>query len=162
SGTGCYVYQDASGTVTRLFPDYHYPLVATEPYEYALLMLAPDGRYAGLIVGSTADAQVGLDSSKIVQQGVPTGSELANALPITGSTPNVSVEYRPLGWTTGETGILVSQTQLSASLQHEPIISLLQTAVYEAPVGSGEAAHLVETIHSSSEVFFAFPVAGYL
>src|SRR5262249_48663275 len=115
SGTGCYVYQDTSGTVTTLFPDY-------SGHSLDSYMLAPDGRYAAGIVGWVASPQAGPDSSKIVQQGAPTGSELTNALPVTGSAaPNEDgLRYRPLGWTPGETGILVSQAEIHVSVEHNP------------------------------------------
>jgi hypothetical protein len=75
---------------------------------------------------------------------MPVGSELTNALPGGDSI---------LGWTTQQPGVVVVKYQVDARQ------NVIGTAIYYAPVGTNQAAHLVETVQGRAT--FAPPVGSY-
>lgn len=121
-------YQDRSGTAT--------PILHSLSSSYAPVSISSNGAYAAALVGDISGA-----TSQIVQQPLPSGHELTNALAATGATI--------FGWTHGH--IIITAESQDASVTGST------TRVYAAPVGSSQAAHLVETVQGS--VWFA-PMGG--
>lgn len=138
--SACYkYYQDSAGTIAMIFPSH-------QSQQTGGVTISPDGKTAA---GITSISYIpGQDS--LVQQALPAGPELTSPIPGPAGDPG-------LGWTATGNGILLRQ-QLLDSTNH-----LGATRIFVAPVGSGDAPHLVETIAVTSQmqqpITFAPPLA---
>ncbi|HEY7125493.1 MAG TPA: hypothetical protein VH540_16175 [Ktedonobacterales bacterium] len=132
-------YQDATGKVDVLFPSYQ-PSTNKGNALTIGASISPDGRYAAGLAASGASI-VSNPTYSLIQQAIPSGSELENEIPNSTQKHDDWV----LGWTSQ--GILVQQVERDT--QDNP----LATSIFFAPVASAATAHLVETIQAGLVVF---------
>ena len=130
----CSVYlQDTSGTTTTIF---------RAQYPTGSFAISPDGTYAAGTLGGTSG-----QAPALVQQALPSGPELTNARP--GSCQDISPMI--LGWAASPAGILVEDDLVDA--RNNPT----GVRICEAPVGTAQPAHVVETVSAEGAVVFAPP-----
>jgi hypothetical protein len=118
-------YQDTRGAIAAIFPSYQ-SQTGSGPALFDALVIAPDGKDTASLT----------NDDHVVQQTLPSGSELLTALP----AARAGQEYQIVGWTAQPPGILVQQLSTSAGAP------ALTTRIYFVPRGEPGAAQLVETI----------------
>jgi hypothetical protein len=127
-------YQDSTGTVAAIF---------TQQPAGAPILISPDGRYAAALSSGSTVLQ-------IVQQALPSGSEVADVVPSASSGHDDVL----LSWAAQSGGVFDEQIALDSSG------NTVGTSVFFVPAGSSHAvhqAHFAEKISSSSFMFFAPP-----
>ena len=133
----CYTfYQDTGGTITMIFPSYQ-SRNGSGPERFDAPMIAPAGKDVANLLSGPAN------SFQVVQQALPSGGELLNALPAASAVQN----YEIVGWTTQPAGIVVRQIPTGAGAPPQ------NTSIYFVPLGTAGAAQRVETTGAGLVVF---------
>jgi hypothetical protein len=134
-------------------PGHAVPIFGHQPPQFgvgsAQIAIAPDASHAAMLINDSLSSTGGA-TPELLQQALPSGSVLTNALPIGPQSqgPNQPQSYGTiLGWLAQPAGVLVQQTQDDA--QENPTA----TSIYFVPVGTSAAAQLVETIQSGTVAF---------
>jgi hypothetical protein len=123
----CSVYlQDTSGTTT---------VVHSLQPDAVLGSLSPDGTSAAGSLGGTSG-----QAPAIVQQALPSGPGWTNAVPDTSQNGAPTL----LGWLASPAGILVEDYLEDAGQ------NTIGVRIYEAPLGTSQPAHLVETVQAAA------------
>jgi hypothetical protein len=118
-------YQDTRGTIAAIFPSYQ-SQTGSGPALFDELSIAPDGKNAASLT----------NSNQVVQQALPSGSELLTALP----AARTGQAYQIGGWTARPLCLLVQELPTGAGAPPRT------TRIYFVPFGEPGAAQLVETI----------------
>lgn len=126
----CAFYQDRPGPVIPILP-----APGARGASYIPASISPDGAHVATFVDDSSGT-----TSQIVQQALPSGHELTNTIPVVAGAAGYG-EASILGWTQ-------KYIVITASIDQYAGISSVSspTGIFVAPLGSSQAAHLVETV----------------
>ena len=108
------------------------------------LTIAPDGRHAAVLLGSSTGTPAGAPPLTLLQQQTPSGAASENAI-----AQPTGAECVIAGWTTRTPGIILDQPILDENAQQ------LSTNIYFAPLDGSGAARLVESLALPPDVFIS-------